>query len=225
MGKLYLVPTPIGNLEDITFRAIKILKEADLILAEDTRRSLKLLKHYGIYKPMQSYHSFNEHNKLSFFISELKDNKSLVLITDAGTPSISDPGFLLVRESLNNEIEIECLPGPTALIPALVQSGFPTDRFVFEGFLPIKKGREKRLKELAEDSRTTIIYESPHRLIKSLIDLSESFGSDRSIAISREMTKLYQETFRGSVNEAIVHFEKASAKGEFVICLSGKLHK
>ena len=225
MSKLYLVPTPIGNLEDITFRAIKILKEADLILVEDTRRSLKLLQHYGIKKPMKSYHSFNEHNKLSLFISELKKGNSLVLITDAGTPSISDPGFLLVRESLKNEIEIECLPGATALIPALVQSGFPSDRFVFEGFLPIKKGRKKRIKELAEDLRTIILYESPHRLVKLLIDLSDSFGSNRSISISREMTKLYQETYRGSIIDAIKYFEKTSVKGEFVICLSGKSYK
>ena len=222
MGKLYLVPTPIGNLEDITFRAIKVLKNADLILVEDSRRSSKLLSHYGINKPIQKYHSFNEHRKINSFISELKKEKSIVLISDAGTPSISDPGFLLVRESIKNEIEIECLPGATALIPALVQSGFPNDRFVFEGFLPIRKGRKKRLQEIEQDPRTIIIYESPHRIIKTLKDLLNVFSEDRMIAISREMTKIYEETYRGSINNALHHFKKQSPKGEFVICISGK---
>ncbi len=225
MGKLYLVPTPIGNIEDITFRAIKVLKEADLILVEDTRRSSKLLSYYGIHKLIKNYHTFNEHKKLNSFISELKKGKSIVLITDAGTPSISDPGFLLVRESLKNEIEVECLPGATALIPALVQSGLSSDRFIFEGFLPVRKGRKKRLKELEQDPRTIIVYEAPHRIVKSLYDFSNIFGSDRRISISREMTKLYQETYRGSINDAINYFENKSVKGEFVICISGKPHK
>ncbi len=225
MGKLYLVPTPIGNIEDITFRAIKVLKEVDLILVEDTRRSSKLFSHYGINRPIKNYHTFNEHKKLNSFITELKKGKSIVLISDAGTPSISDPGFLLVRESLKNEIEGECLPGPTALIPALVQSGFSSDRFIFEGFLPLKKGRKKRLQELEPDPRTIIIYEAPHRILKSLYDFSHIFGSDRKISVSREMTKLYQETYRGSINDAINYFENKPLKGEFVICISGKTDK
>ena len=225
MGKLYLVPTPIGNLEDITFRAIKILKSVDLILVEDTRRSSKLLKHYGINKLTKKYHSFNEHKKLTSFISELKKETSIALITDAGTPSISDPGFLLVRESIKNEIEIECLPGATALIPALVQSGFPSERFVFEGFLPIKKGRKKRLEELKEEWRTIIIYESPHRIVKTLNDIVMFFGNDRMISISREMTKIYEETYRGSIKNALNHFQRELPKGEFVLCISGKSSK
>ena len=225
MGKLYLVPTPIGNLEDITFRAIKILKSVDLILVEDTRRSSKLLNHYGINKPTKKYHSFNEHKKLTSFISELKKETSIALITDAGTPSISDPGFLLVRESIKNEIEIECLPGATALIPALVQSGFPSERFVFEGFLPIKKGRKKRLEELKEETRTIIIYESPHRIVKTLNDILIFFDNDRMMSISREMTKIYEETYRGSIKYALNHFKRGLPKGEFVICISGKSSK
>ena len=225
MGKLYLVPTPIGNLEDITFRAIKILKSVDLILVEDTRRSSKLLNHYGINKPIKKYHSFNEHKKLTSFISELKKETSIALITDAGTPSISDPGFLLVRESIKNEIEIECLPGATALIPALVQSGFPSERFVFEGFLPIKKGRKKRLEELKEERRTIIIYESPHRIVKTLNDILIFFDNDRMISISREMTKIYEETYRGSIKYALNYFKRELPKGEFVICISGKSNK
>ena len=181
-----------------------------------------MLSHYGINNPIQKYHSFNEHRKINSFISELKKEKSIVLISDAGTPSISDPGFLLVRESIKNEIEIECLPGPTALIPALVQSGFPNERFVFEGFLPIRKGRKKRLEEIEKDPRTIIIYESPHRIIKTLKDLLNVFTEDRMIAISREMTKIYEETYRGSINNALHHFKKQSPKGEFVICISGK---
>ena len=225
MGKLYLVPTPIGNLEDITFRAIKVLKNADLILVEDSRRSSKLLSHYGINNPIQKYHSFNEHRKINSFISELKKEKSIVLISDAGTPSISDPGFLLVRESIKNEIEIECLPGATALIPALVQSGFPSERFVFEGFLPVKKGRKKRLEELKEEWRTIIIYESPHRIVKTLNDIVMFFGNDRMISISKEMTKIYEETYRGSIKNALNHFQRELPKGEFVLCISGKSSK
>jgi len=225
MGKLYLVPTPIGNLEDITFRAIKVLKNADLILVEDSRRSSKLLSHYGINKPIKKYHSYNEHIKINLFISELKEEKSIVLITDAGTPSISDPGFLLVRESIKNEIEIECLPGATAIIPALVQSGLPSERFVFEGFLPVRKGRKKRLEELEKEKRTIIIYESPHRIIKTLNDLLLFFSENRMIAISREMTKIYQETYRGSIKQTLEHFKRKLPKGEFVICVSGKSYK
>jgi len=225
MGKLYLVPTPIGNLEDITFRAIKVLKNADLILVEDSRRSSKLLSHYGINKPIKKYHSYNEHIKINLFISELKEEKSIVLITDAGTPSISDPGFLLVRESIKNEIEIECLPGATAIIPALVQSGLPSERFVFEGFLPVRKGRKKRLEELEKEKRTIIIYESPHRIIKTLNDLLLFFSENRMIAISREMTKIYQETYRGSIKQTLEHFKRELPKGEFVICISGKSYK
>ena len=225
MGKLYLVPTPIGNLEDITFRAIKVLKNADLILVEDSRRSSKLLSHYGINKPIKKYHSYNEHIKINLFISELKEEKSIVLITDAGTPSISDPGFLLVRESIKNEIEIECLPGATAIIPALVQSGLPSERFVFEGFLPVRKGRKKRLEELEQEKRTIIIYESPHRIIKTLNDLLLFFSENRMIAISREMTKIYQETYRGSIKQTLEHFKRKLPKGEFVICISGKSYK
>ena len=225
MGKLYLVPTPIGNLEDITFRAIKVLKNADLILVEDSRRSSKLLSYYGINKPIKKYHSYNEHIKINLFISELKEEKSIVLITDAGTPSISDPGFLLVRESIKNEIEIECLPGATAIIPALVQSGLPSERFVFEGFLPVRKGRKKRLEELEKEKRTIIIYESPHRIIKTLNDLLLFFSENRMIAISREMTKIYQETYRGSIKQTLEHFKRKLPKGEFVICVSGKSYK
>lgn len=225
MGKLYLVPTPIGNLEDITFRAIKVLKNADLILVEDSRRSSKLLSHYGINKPIKKYHSYNEHIKINLFISELKEEKSIVLITDAGTPSISDPGFLLVRESIKKEIEIECLPGATAIIPALVQSGLPSERFVFEGFLPVRKGRKKRLEELEKEKRTIIIYESPHRIIKTLNDLLLFFSENRMIAISREMTKIYQETYRGSIKQTLEHFKRKLPKGEFVICVSGKSYK
>tara|TARA_B100000614_G_scaffold256254_1_gene274501 strand:- start:51 stop:728 length:678 start_codon:yes stop_codon:yes gene_type:complete len=225
MGKLYLVPTPIGNLEDITYRALKILKSVDLILVEDTRRSSKLLNHYEINKPTKKYHSFNEHKKLTSFISELKKETSIALITDAGTPSISDPGFLLVRESIKNEIEIECLPGATALIPALVQSGFPSERFVFEGFLPIKKGRKKRLEELKEEWRTIIIYESPHRIVRTLNDILMFFGNDRMMSISREMTKIYGETYRGSIKNALNHFQRELPKGEFVLCISGKSSK
>ncbi|MGB3589334.1 MAG: 16S rRNA (cytidine(1402)-2'-O)-methyltransferase, partial [Tunicatimonas sp.] len=197
---LFLVPTPIGNLEDITLRALRILKEVDVILAEDTRTSGRLLKHFDIRTTMHSYHAFNEHRAVEGLVKRLA-NERMALISDAGTPAISDPGFLLVRECLKQEIEVECLPGPTALIPALVNSGLPTDRFVFEGFLPHKKGRQTRLKQLAEETRTIVLYESPHRLVKSLQQLGEYLGTERLAAVSRELTKLHEETQRGTLFE------------------------
>ena len=220
MSKLFIVPTPIGNLGDITFRAIETLKSADLILAEDTRTSLKLLKHYNIENSLESYHMHNEHKKLISIIDKLNSGFEIALISDAGTPGISDPGFLLIRECIKNNIEIECLPGATALIPALVNSGLPSDRFLFEGFLPVKKGRTKRLKEISEENRTVIFYESPHRILKTLNDLSTCYNEDSSVSISRELTKIHEETFRGKIKDAIEHFEKKKPKGEFVIVLS-----
>jgi 16S rRNA (cytidine1402-2'-O)-methyltransferase len=220
-GKLLLVPTPIGNLEDITLRALRVLKEVDLILAEDTRTSKKLLMHYGIDTPMQSYHMHNEHKILNSIVSKLKSGAQLALISDAGTPSISDPGFLLTRASLEEGIEIECLPGATAFVPALVNSGLPNDRFIFEGFLPVKKGRQSRLKALAEETRTMVIYESPHKLLKTLLQFQEYFGSDRLISVSRELSKLYEETIRGSIAEVLEHFNNNQPKGEFVLIVSG----
>ena len=222
MSKLFIVPTPIGNLGDITFRAIETLKSVDLILAEDTRTSLKLLKHYNIENSVESYHMHNEHKKLIAIIDKLNSGFEIALISDAGTPGISDPGFLLIRECIKNNIEIECLPGATALIPALVNSGLPSDRFLFEGFLPVKKGRTKRLKEIAEENRTVIFYESPHRILKTLNDLSNYFDAESQISVSRELTKLYEETFRGTIKESVEHFEKNKTKGEFVIVLSPK---
>jgi 16S rRNA (cytidine1402-2'-O)-methyltransferase len=221
-GKLIIVPTPIGNLGDITLRALEVLKGVDLILAEDTRTSGKLLKHYQIDTPMRAYHMHNEHRLLEGLIRELSSGASWALISDAGTPGISDPGFLLVRACLEAGVAIECLPGPTALIPALVGSGFPTDRFVFEGFLPPKKGRQTRLKELATETRTIVFYESPHKLVKTLDQFCEVFGPDRSIAVSRELTKLYEETIRGSLQEVLAHFEAHPPRGEFVIVVSGQ---
>ena len=220
--KLYLVPTPIGNLEDITLRAIRVLKEVDLILAEDTRTSGKLLKHFEIATHMQSYHMHNEHKMLDRFIRKLKNGETIALISDAGTPAISDPGFLLTRACIQNDIEIECLPGATAFVPALVNSGLPNDKFIFEGFLPVKKGRQTRLTFLAEETRTMIFYESPHKLLKTLHHFLEYFGDDRLISVSRELTKLYEETIRGSVKELILHFENKAPKGEFVIVVAGK---
>ncbi|MCB9426698.1 MAG: 16S rRNA (cytidine(1402)-2'-O)-methyltransferase [Flavobacteriales bacterium] len=222
MSKLYLVPTPIGNLEDITLRAIRILKEVDLILAEDTRTSGKLLKHLDIQTHMQSHHMHNEHHFLSKIIERLQSGTTIALISDAGTPAISDPGFLLTRECIKNNIEVECLPGPTAFVPALVNSGLPNDKFVFEGFLPIKKGRQTRLLILAEETRTMIFYESPHKILKTLTDFKEYFGEDREIAVSRELTKLHEETIRGTVNTLLEHFEKKAPKGEIVIIVAGK---
>ena len=221
-AKLYVVPTPIGNLQDMTFRAIEVLKKADLILAEDTRTSGKLLKHFEIDTPQRSYHKFNEHKIVDQLIKQLQSGDQLALISDAGTPAISDPGFLLVRECLKNNISIETLPGATAFVPALVNSGLPNDKFVFEGFLPVKKGRQTRLLFLAEETRTMIFYESPHKILKTLTHFVEYFGEDREISISRELTKLYEETLRGTLKELIQNFDNKSPKGEFVIIVSGK---
>ena len=222
MSKLFVVPTPIGNLGDITLRSIEVLKSADLILAEDTRTSSKLLKHYDIDTPVESFHMHNEHKKLESIINKLRSDFEIALISDAGTPGISDPGFLLVRECINNEVEVECLPGPTAFVPALVSSGLPCDRFSFEGFLPVKKGRTKRLKELSTEIKTMVFYESPHRILKTLNDLSNYFDDESQISVSRELTKLYEETYRGTIKGSVEHFEKNKTKGEFVIVLSPK---
>ena len=222
MSKLFLVPTPIGNLEDITFRSIRILNEVDLILAEDTRTSGKLLKHFDIKPPMQSFHMHNEHKVLDRMVEKLKLGIKIALISDAGTPGISDPGFLLVRACVEEGIETECLPGATALIPAIVQSGFPTDRFIFEGFLPPKKGRQTRLKLWSEETRTIVFYESPHKIVKTLSQLQEFVGGDRRLSVSRELSKKFEETVRGTVNELVLHFTNKAPKGEFVIVLEGK---
>lgn len=222
MGKLYLVPTPIGNLEDMTLRAIRILKEVDLILAEDTRTSGKLLQHYEISVPMQSHHMHNEHKILETLVRRLQTGETMALISDAGTPAISDPGFLLTRACVENQIEVECLPGATAFVPALVNSGLPNDRFVFEGFLPIKKGRQTRLKLLAEEPRTIIFYESPHKLIKTLTNFVTYFGNERQVSVSRELTKLYEETVRGTTEEVLKHYTEKPPKGEIVIVVGGK---
>ncbi|MFA7473084.1 MAG: 16S rRNA (cytidine(1402)-2'-O)-methyltransferase [Spirosomataceae bacterium] len=220
--KLFVVPTPIGNLEDITLRAIRILKEVDLILAEDTRTSGHLLRHLEISKPMQSFHIHNEHQTLAKLMERLHQGETMALITDAGTPGISDPGYLLIRECLRNQIEVECLPGPTAFVPALVNSGLPTDRFVFEGFLPHKKGRQTRLESLRNENRTMIFYESPHRLLKSLQQFTEYFGADRPASVSRELTKVFEETVRGSLQEIITYFANKTIKGEIVIVIAGE---
>lgn len=222
MSKLFLVPTPIGNLEDMTFRAIKVLKEVDLILAEDTRTSGKLLKHYEIMTHMQSHHMHNEHKTIERIIGRLQSGETIALISDAGTPAISDPGFLLTRACVENNIAVECLPGATAFVPALVNSGLPNDKFVFEGFLPVKKGRQTRLKILAEETRTMIFYESPHKLIKTLGNFVEYFGGDRLVSVSRELSKLHEETVRGTAKEALSHFENKPPKGEIVIVVGGK---
>jgi 16S rRNA (cytidine1402-2'-O)-methyltransferase len=222
LGILYIVPTPIGNLEDITLRAIRILKEVDLIIAEDTRQSLKLLNHFEIKKTIQSYHMHNEHKVLQRYVAELLNGKNIALVSDAGTPAISDPGFLLVRECLKNGIKVDCLPGATAFVPALVKSGLPADSFCFEGFLPEKKGRQTKLKLLAEEERTIILYESPHRLIKTLKQFIEYFGADRLISVSRELTKTFEETVNGTIEEVLLHFENNIVKGEFVIVINGK---
>lgn len=222
MGKLYLVPTPIGNLEDITLRAIRILKEVDFILAEDTRTSGKLLKHYEINTPLGSHHKFNEHKTAMQIAERILSGETIALISDAGTPSISDPGFLLIRTCIETGVEVECLPGPTAFVPALVNSGLPNDKFCFEGFLPPKKGRKKRLTELSEEKRTIVFYESPYRLVKTLQQFLEFFGADRRLCVSRELSKLYEENFRGTVSEALQHFESKTIKGEIVIVLEGK---
>jgi 16S rRNA (cytidine1402-2'-O)-methyltransferase len=222
MSKLYIVPTPIGNLKDITFRAIDVLNDVDLILAEDTRTSGKLLKHYDIATHMQSHHMHNEHKMVNSVIEKLKYGTTVAVISDAGTPAISDPGFLLVRACIENNIEVECLPGATAFVPALVNSGLPNDKFVFEGFLPVKKGRQTRLKFLAEETRTMVFYESPHKLLKTLGNFCEYFGEDRLVSVSRELTKLYEETIRGTAKEVMGHFSEKQPKGEFVIVVAGK---
>ncbi|MGI8892946.1 MAG: 16S rRNA (cytidine(1402)-2'-O)-methyltransferase [Bacteroidia bacterium] len=220
--KLWIVPTPIGNLEDITLRAINVLKESDIILAEDTRKSGILLKHYEIQKKLVSYHQHNEHQTTLSIINKIKEGTKTALITDAGTPGISDPGFLIIRECIKNNIEIECLPGATAFVPALVVSGLPTDKFVFEGFLPVKKGRSTRLEELSLEARTMIFYESPHRLLKTLLQFSQVFGNERKASISREISKLHEETVRGSLKELHEYFSTHTLKGEFVIVVEGK---
>ena len=220
--QLFIVPTPIGNLGDITIRAIDTLKNSDLILSEDTRHAKKLLNHYKISTKVKSYHLNNEHKKVDEYVEMMRQGKIISLITDAGTPCISDPGFLLVREAIKKGIQITCLPGPTALIPALVLSGLPSDAFIFEGFLPRKKGRKTKLKEISQNTITTIIYESPYRIQKTLSDLIEFVGSDREVSLSREISKIYEETFRGSVSDAIAHFSDKKIKGEFVICVDKK---
>ena len=221
MAKLFLVPTPIGNLGDITLRAIDTLREVDLVVAEDTRKSGILLKHLNISKPIQSNHKFNEHRTLDSLVQKLQSGIRIGLITDAGTPGISDPGFLLVRACIEQGIEVESLPGPTAFVPALINSGLPCERFVFEGFLPPKKGRRKRLGELAVEKRTLVFYESPFRLVKTLIQLSEHLGPDRKAAVSRELTKIHEETVRGTLGELAEHFGKGTVKGEIVIVVGG----
>ena len=220
--KLYIVPTPIGNLEDITLRAINVLKSVDLILAEDTRTSGKLLKHFEIGTQMHSHHMHNEHKTVQGIIQKLKTGTTIALISDAGTPAISDPGFLLTRACVENEIPVDCLPGATAFVPALVNSGLPNDKFVFEGFLPVKKGRQTRLKLLAEETRTMIFYESPHKLIKTLSHFVEYFGAERPMSVSREITKIHEETIRGTVKEVLNYYTRKPPKGEIVIVVSGK---
>jgi 16S rRNA (cytidine1402-2'-O)-methyltransferase len=225
MAKLYIVPTPIGNLEDMTFRAITVLKEADLILAEDTRTSGKLLKHFDIGTHMHSHHMHNEHKTVEQLIKRLQAGETIALISDAGTPAISDPGFLLTRACVEHQIEVDCLPGATAFVPALVNSGLPNDRFVFEGFLPEKKGRQTRYLMLAEESRTMIFYVSPHKLVKTLAEFVQYFGADRPVSISRELTKLHEETVRGTAEDVLKHFEAKPPKGELVAVVGGKISK
>ena len=221
MGKLYLVPTPIGNLKDITFRAIEVLKEVDFILAEDTRTSGKLLKYYEITTPMQSHHMHNEHKTVDHIVRRISNGETVALISDAGTPAISDPGFLLTRACVEAQIEVDCLPGATAFVPALVNSGLPNDKFVFEGFLPVKKGRQTRLKLLAEETRTMIFYESPHKLIKTLSHFVEYFGAERPMSVSREITKIHEETIRGNAQEVLNYYTTKPPKGEIVIVVDG----
>lgn len=222
MGQLFVVPTPIGNLKDITFRAVEVLKDADLILAEDTRTTGKLLKHFEITTSMLSHHMHNEHKTLQGVVDKLNAGMRIALVSDAGTPAISDPGFLLVRACIENGIAVECLPGATAFVPALVNSGLPNDKFLFEGFLPVKKGRQTRLKLLAEESRTMIFYESPHKLLKTLTNFCEYFGEGRLVSVSRELTKLYEETIRGSAKEVLEYFSQKPPKGEIVIVVAGR---
>jgi len=222
MSKLFIIPTPIGNLEDITIRSLKVLEQVDLIIAEDTRKTGHLLKHYKITTKLRSHHKFNEHNTVNHIVSRLKYGEKVALVTDAGTPSISDPGYLLIRTCIENNIEVECLPGPTAFLPALVNSGLPNDKFCFEGFLPVKKGRKKRLKELTNETRTIIFYESPHRLILTLNQFIEYFGPDRKASISRELTKIHEENIRGNLSDLLEHYAEKSVKGEIVVILGPK---
>jgi len=220
ISTLYIVPTPIGNLEDITFRAIRVLKEVDLVLAEDTRQTKKLFQHYSISSPLQSYHLHNEHQKVAYFCSLLENGQSLALVSDAGTPGISDPGFLLIRAAIEHNIKVEPLPGASALITALVGAGLPMEKFVFEGFLPQKKGRQTKLQQLANEHRTIVLYESPHRLVKTLTQLSEVFSPEKPVVVARELTKIYEEYYRGNLQEAIAHFSSGKVKGEIVLVLS-----
>jgi len=222
MGKLFLVPTPIGNLEDITFRAVRVLKEADLILAEDTRNSGKLLKHFEIQTQMHSHHMHNEHKTVDQIVSRIQAGETIALISDAGTPAISDPGFLLTRACVEAGVEVDCLPGATAFVPALVNSGLPNDKFVFEGFLPVKKGRQSRFKILSEETRTMVFYESPHKLIKTLGHFVEYFGEERRVSVSREITKLHEETIRGTASEVLGYYTNKPPKGEIVVIVEGK---
>lgn len=221
MSKLYVVPTPVGNLEDMTFRAIRVLKEVDLVLAEDTRTSGILLKHFEIKKPMLSHHKFNEHQTVERVVSRIQAGEQVALVSDAGTPGISDPGFLVVRECVRRGVEVECLPGATAFVPAVVASGLPNDRFCFEGFLPQKKGRQTRLAQLVSETRTMVFYESPHRLLKTLGQLAEVFGSDRPASVSREISKVHAETVRGSLQELVTHFTEQEPRGEIVVVVAG----
>jgi 16S rRNA (cytidine1402-2'-O)-methyltransferase len=225
MGSLFLVPTPIGNLEDMTLRAIRVLREADLILAEDTRNSGKLLKHFEINTPMLSHHMHNEHKTVEQMVQKIKNGQTIALISDAGTPAISDPGFLLTRSCIEQNIPVMCLPGPTAFVPALVNSGLPNDRFVFEGFLPDKKGRQTRFLQLAEEYKTMIFYVSPHKLVKTLQEFVKYFGAERAVSVSRELSKLHEETVRGAAHEVLQHFENKPPKGEIVVVVGGKLIK
>jgi len=222
MSKLYVIPTPIGNLDDITLRAIRYLKEVSLVLAEDTRTSKRLFSHFDIETPITSFHMHNEHRVLNKFIDIIKSGKKIALISDAGTPGISDPGFLLVRKCIDKEIDVECLPGPTAFVPALINSGIPSDKFVFEGFLPLKKGRKSRLEFLSNEKRTIIFYESPHRIVKTLSQICQNFGESRKLSISREISKIYEENIRGTAKELLTYFENKKPKGEIVIIVEGK---
>ncbi|MBQ0143369.1 MAG: 16S rRNA (cytidine(1402)-2'-O)-methyltransferase [Prevotellaceae bacterium] len=222
MGKLFIVPTPVGNLEDFTFRAIRVLKEVDIVLAEDTRTSSVLLKHYDIHTPLRSHHKFNEHKQVSNVVEQIRGGLTMALISDAGTPGISDPGFLLARECANAGIEVETLPGATAFVPALVDSGLPCDRFCFEGFLPQKKGRMSRLEMLKDEDRTIVMYESPYRIVKLLEQIIEVMGEGRLMSITREISKVHEETLRGTVRELLNHFKETEPKGEFVVIINGK---
>lgn len=225
MGILYIVPTPVGNMEDMTFRAVRILKEVDLVLAEDTRTSGILLKHYEIKNALMSHHKFNEHGTSASIVNRLLAGENVALISDAGTPGISDPGFFLVREAVRAGVEVQCLPGATAFVPALVSSGLPCDRFAFEGFLPQKKGRQTKLQSLKDEERTMIFYESPFRLVKTLQQFAEVYGGDRQVSVCREISKVHEESVRGSLDEVIAHFKEKEPKGEIVIVLAGRSEK